>query len=209
MNHKIILIILYVIYTVGLIGHIIEPIKEYMLLLTPITILFTGSLVLYKVLPKNYDLIRWIVITYIVTFCLEVFGVKTGLLFGPYQYGDIFGLKVFDTPILIGFNWVLVILGAVILIQKYVKNGFLVILLVPLFTVVFDFFLEPVAIRLGYWNWMTTGGYIPIQNYLAWFAISMIAAFYFVLLKIEVKSTLPIHYFGIQITFFLILSIVL
>jgi putative membrane protein len=200
-------IILYVMYAVGIIGHLISPLRDIMLTLTPFTLLFTGGLVLYKVLPKNRDLIQWMIVIYIVTFSAEVFGVKTGLLFGEYRYGEVLGPQIWETPLIIGMNWVLIIMGTAVLLKRFVHNGFAVILLAPMLAVIFDFFLEPVAMQLGYWNWM--GGVIPIQNYLAWFAIALLAVFYFVILKIEVKSTLPIHYLGIQTAFFFILNIAL
>lgn len=207
MSHKSTLIVLYVVYAVGIIGHLYTPSREYMLMLTPYTLLLTGGVVLSKVLPHNITLVKWIVIVYIVTFALEVFGVKTGLLFGSYEYGDVLGPKLFETPLLIGFNWVLVILGGVLLSSKFISNNFLIVLFTPLLTVLFDFFLEPVAIKLNYWMWFR--GEIPVQNYLAWYAISLLAVFFFMQSKIEVKSTIPIHYFAIQIFFFLSLNIML
>ncbi|WKZ68933.1 MAG: carotenoid biosynthesis protein [Melioribacteraceae bacterium] len=207
MSHKSTLIVLYVVYAVGIIGHLFTPTREYMLMLTPYTLLLTGGIVLSKVLPHNITLVKWIVIVYIVTFALEVFGVKTGLLFGSYEYGDVLGPKLFETPLIIGFNWVLVILGGVLLSSKFISNNFLIVLFTPLLTVLFDFFLEPVAIKLNYWMWFR--GEIPVQNYLAWYAISLLAVFFFMQSKIEVKSTIPIHYFAIQIFFFLSLNIML
>lgn len=207
MSHKSTLIILYVIYAVGVIGHLYTPTREYMLMLTPYTLLLTGGIVLSKVLPHNISLVKWIVIVYIVTFVLEVFGVKTGLLFGSYDYGDVLGPKLFETPLIIGFNWVLVILGGVLLSGKFISNSFLIVLFTPLLTVLFDFFLEPVAIKLNYWIWFR--GEIPLQNYLAWYAISLLAVFFFMQSKVEVRSTIPIHYFAIQTLFFLSLNIML
>ncbi|RJP56425.1 MAG: carotenoid biosynthesis protein [Ignavibacteriales bacterium] len=207
MSHKSTLIVLYVVYAVGIIGHLYTPTREYMLMLTPYTLLLTGGIVLSKVLPHNISLVKWIVIVYIVTFALEVFGVKTGLLFGSYEYGDVLGPKLFETPLIIGFNWVLVILGGVLLSSKFISNNFLIVLFTPLLTVLFDFFLEPVAIKLNYWIWFR--GEIPLQNYLAWYAISLLAVFFFMQSKVEVRSTIPIHYFAIQTLFFLSLNIML
>jgi hypothetical protein len=39
----------------------------------------------------------------------------------------------------------------------------------------FDWIMEPVAIRLDYWTW--AGGDIPMQNYFAWFVIATVSAF--------------------------------
>ncbi len=201
------LIVLYVMYSVGIIGHIIEPVRDFMLTLTPITLLFTGGLVLFAYARIDREIIQWFLFTYIMTFCLEVFGVKTGFIFGDYTYGDVLGFKIFETPIIIGYNWVLVILGS-ILISKQIKNkAWFVIIVAPALAVLFDIILEPVAMKLGYWNW--EGGTIPLQNYLAWFIIAFLFTFYFVVLKIKITHRVAIHYFLIQLVFFMILNLVI
>lgn len=207
LKNRIITAILIVMYIVGVIGHSIDITYNLMIALTPFTLLFTGGLVIYGSLQKDSELIKWMIITYIVTFCFEVFGVQTGLIFGNYIYGNILGPTILDTPLIIGFNWVLVILGSAMIARRFIKNSFIVVLTAPLLTVLFDLFLEPVAIKLGYWQWYNSE--IPLQNYLAWYAVSLLAVFYYVILNIEVKSDLPIKYFAVQLIFFLILNITL
>lgn len=197
---------LFIIFAVGISGHINPGTRDLMLLLTPITLFITMSVVFYSLLcESNRKLILWFLITYIFTFITEVVGVKTGIVFGNYLYGSTLGLKVFGVPLIIGLNWVFVILGAITLSQKVTSDKNLVAFITALIAVAFDIVLEPVAIKLDYWNWQN--GTIPLQNYLAWFAISFIIAWLFNKMNLHIKTDLPKIYLMVQTIFFFSLLI--
>ena len=202
------LLFLIIMYSVGVVGHIIPSVKPLMIFLTPFTLLLTGSVTLYFSFQKgNTKLIVWGLIVYIITFSLEVIGVKTGYIFGSYYYGNILGLQLFDVPMIIGFNWVVIILGAIGIASRIHKSAFQIALLTGTFAVLFDLMLEPVAIKLSYWAWEL--GFIPLQNYYAWFGIAFFASLFSSKLKLELEDSLFIYYFLIQLTFFILLSIFL
>jgi bisanhydrobacterioruberin hydratase len=195
-------------YSVGVVGHIIPSAKPLMIFLTPFTLLLTGSVTLYSSFQKgNTKLVVWGLIVYIVTFSLEVIGVNTGYIFGSYYYGNVLGLQFFDVPLIIGFNWVVIILGAIGIASRIHKSAFQIALLTGTFAVLFDLMLEPVAINLGYWKWQQ--GFIPLQNYYAWFAIAFFASLLGGKLKLDLEDSLFIYYFLIQLTFFTLLLIFL
>lgn len=195
---------IYIIYLVGIIGHLIPSLIVYMKMLTPLTLLLTGGVVFISTLNKSEsNFLYWAVITYLITFSLEVIGVKTGIVFGSYWYGETLGLKFLNVPLIIGFNWILVILGAIILCLKYIKNPVYISLISALLATLFDFFLEPTAIKLGYWNWSSVS--VPIQNYLAWFIISLLFAVLYFQMKIKVRNDLPAKFFLTQLLFFITL----
>jgi putative membrane protein len=197
---------LFIIFAVGIAGHINPGTRDLMLLLTPITLFITMSVVFYSLLcESNRKLILWFLITYIFTFITEVVGVKTGIVFGNYLYGSTLGLKVFGVPLIIGLNWVFVILGAITLSQKVTSDKNLVAFITALIAVAFDIVLEPVAIKLDYWDWQN--GTIPLQNYLAWFAISFIIAWLFNKMNLHIKTDLPKIYLIVQTIFFFSLLI--
>lgn len=204
-EQALITIFLIIIYFVGILGHSFEYTQSIMFSLTPFTLLLTGTIVLVFVF-RNSDVsfVIWFAIVYLITFSLEVVGVKTGMIFGNYKYGDVLGLKLLDTPLIIGFNWVITVLGALNLAILLTKKSFTVIFFTGLFAILFDFLLEPVAIKFDYWKW--ENNVIPIQNYIAWFLIASVAASIFVFLKIEVKNKLALNYLIIQSVFFLILN---
>ncbi len=197
---------LYIIFFVGIIGHLYDPLRNLMLLLTPATLLLTGVIVLfYSYRTSANNLLVWAAFTYIITFILEVIGVKTGLIFGEYNYGSTLGIKLFDVPLIIGFNWVFVILGSISISRLMTGNIFLSSIISAFIAFIFDLILEPIAIKLDYWSW--SEGIIPIQNYLAWFVIALISALGFNYLKVKVNSKISLHYLLVQFVFFVILLI--
>lgn len=191
-------------YTVGVIGHLIDLTLPLMKILTPFTLLLTGGIVLFfSQKSSDTKLLFWVIITYSITFTLEVIGVKTGFIFGNYSYGKTLGFSLFEVPLIIGFNWVLVVMGAIKLSKRFFNDYFFIALFTGIFAVIFDFFLEPTAISLDYWYW--EGNQIPLQNYIAWFVIAFLFSILFQKMKINISSTLVEKYFLTQLTFFIIL----
>uniref|UniRef100_UPI003593F287 carotenoid biosynthesis protein n=1 Tax=Persicitalea sp. TaxID=3100273 RepID=UPI003593F287 len=111
-------------------------------------------------------------------------GVQTGVIFGEYAYGDALGFKIAEVPLVIGTNWLMLsyLCGSVTdrlpvaLIAKVLMAAGLMTLL--------DFVIEPVAIRLDFWQWQ--GDTIPLQNYLAWYSIS--AGLFFIYFKMPFRK---------------------
>ncbi len=193
-------------YLVGVAGHLIPSTRGVMITLTPFTLLLTGGVVVYKSFrDADKTFIYWGFITYFITFSLEVIGVKTGLIFGEYHYGDALGFEIMEVPLIIGFNWVLVILGAISISLLFAKNIILISILAALLSVIFDFFLEPVAIKLSYWNWAHIS--IPFQNYLAWFIIAFVFSIALLKIKPDFNRGISREYFVIQFIFFVILNL--
>ena len=196
------IIFIYLYFIAGIIWHSWSLTRSLMLQITPYGLFFASVLVLYLCIKeKKKKLLTWIIITYIITFILEVIGVKTGIIFGEYSYGFVLGPKIIGVPFIIGLNWVAVILGAIIISKMFSKNFFSSALIAGLLAVVFDLALEPVAFKFGYWFWQWN--IIPLQNYIAWFVISFLSAVFFNLLNIGLNSTLPKHYFYAQVIFFI------
>lgn len=108
---------------------------------------------------------------------IEIIGVKTGLLFGDYEYGRVLGFTVFGAPLTIGLTWLLVCLSAWHIVainkspvwQKFLLGGVLVVM--------FDLILEQFATAYGLWSWQ--GGKIPLYNYVCWFLVAQIWFFVF------------------------------
>ena len=197
---------LYVIFAVGIVGHIIPATRNLMLLLTPLTLFITSTVVIISLLKeKQTALFLWLIAFYVVTFFIEVAGVKTGLIFGEYVYGDTLGFKILDVPLIIGINWVLIVLGTIGVAKVLAKNSKFIPIIAAAIAVAFDYILEPVAIKYNYWIW--AGNSVPLQNYAAWFMISFFAAFVFVKLKISFETKIPQHYLFIQAVFFTVVLV--
>lgn len=198
-------IFLYVFFAVGAIGHFADASKPVMLYMTPFVLLLTGILVLHFSGSLNdQKFLSWFLISFIFTFFLEVAGVRSGLIFGKYFYGEILGLKIYDVPLIIGFNWIFVILGALNTGMILSSNKLIVSFITGILSVIFDLLLEPVAVNLKYWVWDSNT--VPFQNYAAWFIISFIISLFFQYFKINLHSRTFIHYFVAQLIFFVILN---
>ncbi len=175
-----------------------------MVLITPLALFVAGVIVIYFFFKnKNQKLLFWMILIFAITFLIEAIGVKSGKIFGSYSYNSTLGFKFLNVPLIIGFNWLLVILGA-INISKFINgNAFTSALLAAVLAFLFDIFLEPSAVKLDYWSW--DAGIIPLQNYFAWFLISFLAAVSFNFLKIEISSKMAAFNFILQLIFFIVL----
>jgi len=191
-------------YTVGLIGHIVEATRPLILSLSPYFLLIFGALALLPpARERRPGVLLWAVGTLVVSFALEAVGTATGVPFGPYTYGTVLGVHLLRVPVVIAFNWVIVILGAVILSRRITSHPLLAAVIAGAAAVLFDFIMEPVAVALDYWTWHAPT--IPLQNYGSWFAIALLSALAFNLSRLSVRSLLPAYYVGIQTVFFLVL----
>jgi putative membrane protein len=203
-DYRIAALVIALFYSVGVAGHIYPPTLPLMIRLTPWVLLIFGSLVVLHVNPQPQQrALLWIGGTYIFTFIMEALGVATGLIFGGYVYGSSLGFQFFQVPVVIGFNWTIIVLALSGEVFRIVKNPILGGLLAGLGALVFDWVMEPAAISLDYWHW--DGGSIPLQNYLAWFGIAALCSWLYGKLRIRTQSRLGILYVLIQLIFFILL----
>ncbi len=206
-----IIIVLSDLYLMGVIFHLIPLTKPIIAFMTPGFLLLAGLLILFgSRLHRSRKALIWLAFVYSFTFALEVLGVSTGLIFGPYSYGPGLGWKLFGVPLVIGFNWALIVLGLASGFDRLIRGRgwpftLLFGLAVGLSAAFFDFLMEPVAISLAYWAWSSSA--IPLQNYLAWFLIAALCGISYKVLRIKVKSLLFIAYVALQTLFFLALSV--
>lgn len=143
----------------------------------------------------------------IISWVVELIGVKTGLIFGNYKYGSILQPQILGTPIPIGFAWISTLLGSYAITQiilKKINSKFVILIFTAFLMTLFDFMMEPAAIKLGYWYWES--GTVPIQNYLAWFVIGFFFALLFSTQKINLLNTKILkHVYLSQVIYFFII----
>lgn len=130
----------------------------------------------------------------------EYLGVTFGLFFGEYAYGENFGPKIFEVPILIGINWAMltIICGAVA--NRVSENIFLKSLLGTFMMLFLDLFMEKIAPIFDFWEF--SDGYAPIDNYIAWGIISFIFHLIFHFVKIKGEFLISINLYLVQLVFF-------
>jgi putative membrane protein len=171
MKNKIGISIIIVTHLVGAVGLCFSQFKSLFISLTPLHLL--TSLTLFFVFTKfDLRIFKLFFSLFFIGFTIEVIGVKTGVLFGEYKYGSTLGIKVFETPLMIGVNWFLLAVISHGIFRNFIKNSTYVVVCSAFLMVLLDVIIEPVAINLDFWSWQ--GGIIPIKNYLMWFIVSII-----------------------------------
>lgn len=195
------------IFIVGIIGHLISSISYLMIVMTPLILFIVGVLVIYTDSGQNPGILIRVFIIFISTLILEIIGIKTGLVFGEYSYTEVLGPAVLGTPLVIGLNWTVLILGANGIGRKIVKNHYLSSFFAAIILVLFDYIMEPVAIKLNYWQWQDS--IIPLQNYAAWFVISFGFSFFISKVERQTDFLLASFTFMSELIFFLSLLVFL
>lgn len=192
-----------IIYIVGIAGFLIPDLNYLFLKLTPWNLIAT--FVVAWIFHKKWELTHALTIfgLGIAGFFIEFIGVKTGVIFGTYTYGNTLGAKWQGTPYLIGLNWAALIFYTSSIFAGSVKSNIGRSILGASTMTAYDFFMEPVAMKYDFWSWQH--GIIPIQNYIAWFLIAFI--FHLILNAIAkpVRNRMAASLFYIQIGFFLVL----
>jgi uncharacterized membrane protein len=195
------IISLAVTYLVGLIGFIMAP--HIFQRLTPINLIYSALLVFLFHRNWSRGFIVFAIIIALTGFAIERAGVYTGQIFGQYAYGSALGYKLLDVPLLIALNWLLLIYctGTSSGLAKIAwwKQAILGAVLM----VTMDVLIEPFAIQYGLWQWM--GGHIPMQNYLAWFIVSLALLMPFHYYRFAEKNLVAVALYLIQLVFFGIL----
>ena len=198
---------LIIFYVVGTMGFLIPQTRDLFEKLIPLSLAINIFMLLLFHPKFDRRHITFFSAIIILTIAIEAIGVKTGLLFGDYQYEKSLSVKVFETPILIGFNWLMLSYGAVYLIRtKPVLRKFIPILTGIIMTG-FDYVMEPVAMKTGMWDW--AAGIVPLQNYVLWFVIATIIGAAYELFNINTNNRVAGVVFVLQLIFFAILNIFL
>ncbi len=174
---------------------------------TPFNLLLGMGLLYWNFPMKNgwRSLSIWTLV-YLIGMGVEIVGVNTGLLFGTYQYGENFGLKLFGVPLLIGINWVVLTFLTATICKRFIQNKWLAPICGAALMVALDFFIEPIAPLFDFWHW--DGGRAPLRNFVDWFVVSF---FMQVLAQKDLpegKNPLPMHHFASQAVFFVFFYVI-
>jgi putative membrane protein len=165
------LIVLFILHGVGVYG-LNSAYVEWFKLLTPLNLIISTGLVI--AFHKGKNTAFWLVVAgiYLTGFLVEWAGVATGILFGEYAYGATLGFKLFDIPLMIGVNWLMLVLATSSAVNKVPLPWFVKGPLAAVLMVFLDFLIEPVAMKHDMWMWQD--GIIPTQNYVMWLVVSLV-----------------------------------
>jgi bisanhydrobacterioruberin hydratase len=207
-------------HSIGLVGLLFFD-KNFFLAATPFNLLLSFILLIWTQVDKNIHFFLFLSSCFVFGIIVEVIGVNTGFLFGDYAYGNVLGLKIKNVPVLIGVNWFLIIYCCGIsihtLLMKAINRiaadtgktpmamkALSVIIDGATLAVFFDWLMEPVAVKLGYWVWNGDGS-IPMFNYICWFVVSLLLLAVFHFTKFNKQNKFAVNLLLIQGMFFLLL----
>lgn len=162
--------ILLLFYTIGVVG-ILSPWAEYFIPLSPLNLLLSFVVLVYFHQGYNLPFVAFMLLCYVTGFAAEWVGVHTGYLFGEYAYGKVLGPAFDSIPLIIGLNWYLLTYITVDIAKRTKQKPWVQIVFGALLMTCLDFIIEPVAIRLDFWQWF--GKEPPLSNYLGWFVVSL------------------------------------
>ena len=197
---------IWIFFSVGIIGLGLPWSRTFFTYLIPFNFLVTFVVILITDKSDKKKLIPFAIAIVVLGYIIEAVGVKTGIIFGDYSYGKSLGPKVFGTPLIIGWNWIMLIYCSTIIVTGFTSNRYFISFLATVLMVVFDMVLEGPAGILDMWNWDWAN--VPIQNFIAWFITSWIFNGALQLRKIELKNPIAGTLYSAQFVFFLFLNIV-
>ncbi len=195
--------IIIVFFAVGAIGMLVPFSRPLFQQITPLALILSLALLLWFQPNYNFKTIAIFVFVALAGFWLEVLGVNTGIIFGNYKYGDALGPKLFETPYMLGINWLLMIYLTASITDHFRFPVLMQIAFGSALMIVYDIVLEIVAPRMNMWSF--DEGIVPFKNYLTWFVLSLFFHTIIRLFKVRTKNPLAVTIYIVQILFFVLL----
>ena len=194
-----------VFYIVGIAGMLLPFSFLLFVKLIPVALLLSSLALAF--FHKNFNLKTLLVFIsiYIIGFFVEVAGVNTGLIFGNYIYGESLGIKLFNTPLIIGINWLLLVYITASILELSKLTMLLKILFGAFLMLGYDLIIEQIAPILDMWTWQNEK--VPLKNYVTWFLLALVFHTAIQVFKIKAKNKLAPVILVCQVLFFLVLLI--
>lgn len=213
-RHNIQIAILYVLLLAGGLWHALGVLQTAMRWLAAPMMVALSLWLGYEYFRRHSDrrFIPWSLLVCSAGLAIELAGVKTGAIFGAYFYGEILQPTLWNIPVAIGFAWLGMIICSAAISQHllpahYSNRPAISAVLIAMLMVIFDWCMEPAAMKLGYWTWRD--GNIPLRNYLAWFICGFILSYSGLRLGLFLKrsSSFAAHAYVAQLGYFALVSL--
>lgn len=207
-KHKttILLSILYILLFAGGLWNVLGVFQTILPLLSSPFIISIGiisKVLFFRTIKMNIINILVLLVIFVGSIYAEYIGVSTSILFGKYTYTSVLYPHIFNVPLAIGYAWVSTLiasLGMIYLVFRVLELKFnynitsqlklnnekvslisvmMLSILNGIIMTIFDFIMEPAAIKLNYWYWLESSDIynIPLKNYLSWFGLGTFFSF--------------------------------
>ena len=189
---------LILVYISGSIGFVVNP--TFFSPFTPYTLLLTCFVFLiHSPLADKKFLVAFFSIAFL-GFIIEVIGVKTGLIFGKYSYGDGLGFKLLEVPLIISINWAMLICAGIRIVSGIFANKIVSLVAAALLVTLIDLLIEQVAPKLDFWHFQD--GLPGLHNYLGWIGVAFFTSYFFYPTIIKGNRKVSLIILILQIIFF-------
>ncbi|MCA6422983.1 MAG: carotenoid biosynthesis protein [Flavobacterium sp.] len=189
---------LILVYISGSIGFVVNP--PFFSPFTPYTLLLTCFVFLiHSPLADKKFIFAFFSVAFL-GFIIEVIGVKTGLIFGKYSYGNGLGIKLLEVPLIISINWAMLIFAGITTVSRIFANKITVLIVASLVVTGIDLLIEQVAPKLDFWQF--EGGLPGLHNYLGWIGVAFFTSYFFYPTIIKGNRTVSLIILILQIIFF-------
>ena len=146
--------------------------KDFFLSASP----YVLSITLFLIIVNNFIDKKFLIKLFLIFslgLTVEILGVNYSFFFGEYQYGDNLGIKFFDVPLVIGFNWVLLIIITGNFASRIFSKSIMgKVVFGSIMMILLDLLIEISAPKLDYWEFAVHP--VPFSNYFWWFVFSIL-----------------------------------
>jgi putative membrane protein len=192
-------------YVVGIVGMLLPFSFPLFVKLIPVALLLSSAALAFFHTYYNTKTIVIFISIYLIGFFVEVAGVNTGLIFGVYFYGESLGFKIFNTPLIIGLNWLLLVYITASVLEFTNWHSFAKVFFASTIMLGYDLVIEQIAPVLKMWHWQNEN--VPFKNYLAWFLLALLFHTSIRFFGVKTKNKLAPLILGCQLLFFVTLLI--
>lgn len=109
---------------------------------------------------------------------IELISIKTGFPYSKFVYKELMGLKILGiVPWSVFFVWPTLVISAVSIAGQFLKKKVAMFLISIAILLLLDLVFDPVATKLGFWEWQNSGLYydVPFVNFLGWIFSSVLS----------------------------------
>lgn len=182
------------------------PLESLVVLAPFLYLLGTGFIFVSHDRPlKNIS--YYFLIVFVLSFTIELIAVQTQAVFGAFTFGDTLGLKILDTPLLIGFHWFLLSFSSGYFIRWIFDSNVMKVIGGAFLTIIAFVITDPVAQSLDIWSWENYS--FTFQNYSIHFLVSILMQVLFIMFLKKEKNQFAAYFLIITTLFFIISNIVL